>query len=90
MNTYDLNAVTRRGSDVPGALFTAGILVGPVRAAQGPTGAVDLMLTLSWTHARTQKHTSTHMKRKLKIVAAQEKVKGNGKRTGRREMREPN
>lgn len=46
-HTYDLDSVSWRGCDVPGALLTAGILVRPVRAAQGPTGAVDLMLTLS-------------------------------------------
>lgn len=89
INTYDLDSVARRGCDVPGALLTAGILVRPVGAAQGPTGVVDLMLTLSWTHTQRETHRHTH-EEEVKIVAAQEKVRGNGKRTGRREMREPN
>lgn len=80
--TYNLDSVSRHGCDVPGALLAAGILVWPVGAAQGPTGAVYLVLTLSWIHTETHKHTH---RRKLKIVAAQEKVKGNGKGTGRKE-----
>lgn len=80
-----------RGCDVPGALLTAGILVWPVGAAQGPTGAVDLMFTLSWTHTHAYPHTQTRKhthREEVKIIAAQEKVRGNGKRTGRRETRE--
>lgn len=71
-HTYYLDSVSRCGCDVPGTLLTAGILVWPVRAAQGPTGAVDLMLTLSWTHThayphtRERTHASTHIERKLK------------------------
>lgn len=87
MHTYNLDSVPWCGCDVPGALLTAGILVWPVRAAQGPSGAVDLMLTLSWTHRETRKHTHGE---EVKIVSAQEKVRGNGKETGRRETREPN
>lgn len=76
--TYDLDSVSRRGSDVPGALLPAGVLVGPVGAAQGPAGAVDLMLALSWTHTETREHTR---RKEVKIVAAQEKVRGNRKGT---------
>lgn len=80
MHTYYLDSVSWRGSDVPGALLTAGIFVRPVRAAQSPAGAVDLMLTLSCTHTHT--NTRAHTRRKeVKIVAVQEKVKGNGKGT---------
>lgn len=87
--THDLDSVSGCGGDVPGALLTAGVLVRPVWAAQGPAGAVDLMLTLSWT--RTSKNTRKHThKEEVKIMAAQEKVKGNGKGTGRGETREPN
>lgn len=82
--------MSRRGCDVPGALLAAGVLVWPVGAAQGPAGAVDLMLTLGWTHKHTEKntHVSTH-REEVKIMAAQEKVRGNGKGSGRRETREP-
>lgn len=77
--------MSRGGRDVPGALLTAGILVWPVGAAQGPAGAVDLVLALSWTHTETRKHTQ---RQEVKITAAQENVRGNGKGTGRRETRE--
>lgn len=87
MHTYNLDSVSRCGCDVPGALFPAGVLVWPVWAAQGPTGTVDLMLTLGWTHTHTQEHTQ---RGSLKIMAAQEKVRGNGKGTGRRETQELN
>lgn len=81
--TYNFNPVSRHGSDVPGALLPAGILVRPVGAAQGPAGAVDLMHTFSW-------NTKAHTQRKeVKTVAVQEKVRGNGKETGRKETREP-
>lgn len=89
MHTYNFDSVSRCGCDVPGALFPAGVLVWPVWAAQGPTGTVDLMLTLGWrhTHTQTQEHTQ---RGSLKIMAAQEKVRGNGKGTGRRETQELN
>lgn len=38
------------------------------------------------THTQTRRHTH---REEVKIIAAQEKVRGNGKRTGRRETREP-
>lgn len=61
MHTYDLDSMSWRGCDVPGALLAAGILVWPVRTAQGSTGTVDLMFTLSWTHTQA----NTHRERKL-------------------------
>lgn len=61
MHTYNLDSVSRRGCDVPGALLTAGILVWPVRAAQRATGAVDLVFTLSWMH--THRNKQAHTKR---------------------------
>ena len=66
MNTYNFDSVPWCGSDVPGALLTAGILVWPVRAVQGPAGAVDLVLTLSWTHGHTETHTHTHTYRETR------------------------
>lgn len=62
LHTYYLDSVSWRGSDVPGALLTAGILIRPVRAAQGPTGAVDLMLALSWIHTGRNTRANTHRK----------------------------
>lgn len=87
IHTHDLDSVSRRGRDVPGALFTAGVLVRPVGAAQGPAGTVDLVLALSCTG--TCKHAHGHTQRKLKMVAAQEKGREEteNRGTGRRETR---
>lgn len=49
VNTHDFDPVSGGGSDVPGALFPAGVLVRPVGAAESSAGTVDLVFTFSWS-----------------------------------------
>lgn len=84
MHTYNFDSVSRCGCDVPGALFPAGVLVWPVWAAQGPTGTVDLVLTLGWRH--THKHARAHTERKFKNHGCT----GKGQRKWKRNRKERN
>lgn len=86
MHTYNFDSVSRCGCDVPGALFPAGVLVWPVWAAQGPTGTVDLMLTLGWRHTHTHKHARAHTERKFKNHGCT----GKGQRKWKRNRKERN
>lgn len=46
-STHELHPVASSGRDVPGTLFAAGVLVGPVGARQGSLGTADLVCTAS-------------------------------------------